>query len=533
MVVINRAEGGGGEEGVTLLGNPDSSFSPNNGTIDDDDDDVDVEEMRDEECALRKKKTTITTTRVLFVGDGDFSLSRAFAGTEKGKNATIVATSLSSESDIEENWKGRENVLELRKMANVERVVHGIDATRVEDMMRALRGENGGDDGDDDDDGGRGGAAADAAAAAADAVVFAFPHLPGKGKISKNRELLRNFLLTARDERVMRKNGACEVALAPGQGGTCMDGNESRLMYGDTWKAYDMGADVGMALVECERFNEEKWRERSYKPTGHWRGLDDSRSFRVSNAVVHRYKREEEVSALDGTCSRFQRTEERFTRDVSLAVEKRFVGTSAGDSDDKTTKDDEENGIMSTFAPEGERCAFAKDGTCAFAKRCDKERKPLVYTRLNRKVPSRYFDAAYRGKWCCGKCYVKISKVLQLQKQTNGVEDTTPEEKELLGKIRVKAMESAEETAKTWKVHKNIEFTDAFIIDRYDPKDGSNAVARNIRLRYFCERHPLNGKEVNEIQHALREKLERGDVEGVTMRRYRRDDEEAKKKLRV
>jgi hypothetical protein len=510
----------GGEVGVTLLGNPDASSSLNDGTIDDDDDD-DVDVRDEEKCVARKKKIRIT--RVLFVGDGDFSLSRAFAGTEKGKSAIIVATSLSSESDIEENWKGRENVLELRKMANVERVAHGIDATRVEDMMRALRGGNGGDD--DDDDGGRRGAA--------DAVVFAFPHLPGKGKISKNRELLRNFLLAARDERVMRKNGACEVALAPGQGGTFMDGNESRLMYGDTWKAYDMGADVGMALVECERFNEEKWRERSYKPTGHWRGLDDSRSFRVSNAVVHRYKREEEVSALDGTCSRFQRTEERFTRDVSLAVEKRFVGTSAGESDDKTTKDDEENGIMSTFAPEGERCAFAKDGTCAFAKRCDKERKPLVYTRLNRKVPSRYFDAAYRGKWCCGKCYVKISKVLQLQKQTNGVEDTTPEEKELLEKIRVKAMESAEEIAKTWKVHKNIEFTDAFIIDRYDPKDGSNAVARNIRLRYFCERHPLNGKEVNEIQHALREKLERGDVEGVTMRWYRRDDEEAKKKLRV
>jgi len=175
----------GGEVGVTLLGNPDASSSLNDGTIDDDDDDdVDV---RDEECVKKKK---IRITRVLFVGDGDFSLSRAFAGTEKGKSAIIVATSLSSESDIEENWKGRENVLELRKMANVERVAHGIDATRVEDMMRALRGGNGGDD--DDDDGGRRGAA--------DAVVFAFPHLPGKGKISKNRELLRNFLLAARDE---------------------------------------------------------------------------------------------------------------------------------------------------------------------------------------------------------------------------------------------------------------------------------------------------------------------------------------------
>lgn len=57
----------------------------------------------------------------------------------------------------------------------------------------------------------------------------------------------------------------CEVALAPGQGGTFVDGDESRLMYGDTWKAYDMGADVGMALIECERFDEEKWRERAQR----------------------------------------------------------------------------------------------------------------------------------------------------------------------------------------------------------------------------------------------------------------------------
>ena len=152
MVVSNNRANEGDSEGVTLLGNPDSSFSsPNAATMehdDDVDDDVkfareDAEEMRDEECVLKKKKTTMTT-RVLFVGDGDFSLSRAFAGTEKGKNAVIVATSLSSESDIEDNWKGRENVLELRKMGNVERVVHGIDATKVEDMMRALRGGNGG-----------------------------------------------------------------------------------------------------------------------------------------------------------------------------------------------------------------------------------------------------------------------------------------------------------------------------------------------------------------------------------------------------
>lgn len=500
-------------KGVTLLGNPETDvYSPNKNNLDVND--VAGASSHNPEDTSRRE-----LTRVLFVGDGDFSLSKAFAKT-KATSCVVVATSLSTKSEIEQNWKGYENVRELENLPNVERVAHGIDATNTEDMMRSLS--------PNEDQHER----AKTADAAADAIIFAFPHLPGKGKISKNRELLRNFLLAAKDERVMRPNGVCEVALAPGQGGTFVDGDESRLMYGDTWKAYDMGADVGMALIECERFDEEKWRERSYKPTGHWRGLDDSRSFRVSNAVVHRFKREEEVLESDGSCSRFQRKEERFTRDVSLAIEKKLVGASAEESDDKN-KDDEENGIVTFFAPDGERCAFANDGTCAFANRCDKERKPLEYTRLNRKVPSRYFDPTYRGKWCCGKCYVKISKVLQLQKQTNGVKDTTPEEKELLEKIRAVAMESAEETAKTWKVHKKIGFTDAFIIDRYDPKDESNAVARNVRLRYHCERHPLNGKEVNEIQHALREKLERGHLKGVTLRWYRREEDEKTKKQRV
>ena len=487
--------------GSTLLGNPETAshlefaFGRGSRTANDDDDYCDAKEEMTTGGKAKK-------LRVAFVGDGDFSLSKAFAETNP-ESCVVVATSLSSREDIEAHWKGKDNVTTLEKMPNVERVAHDIDATKTEDMMKALS---------------RGGRA--------DAIVFAFPHLPGKGKISKNRELLRNFLLAAKDERVMTPNGACEIALAPGQGGTFMDGNESRSMYGDTWKAYDMGADVGMALVECERFDEEKWRERSYKPTGHWRGLDDSRAFRVSNAVVHRFKREEEVSESDGCCSRFQRKEEMFTRDVSVAVEKRLVGTSAEASSDK--RNDEENGIVDFFAPDGERCAFANDGSCAFANRCNKEKKPLVYTRFNRKVPSGYSDPTYRGKWCCGKCYVKIAKILQLQKQTNGVEDTTPEEGELLEKIRALAIASAVETTKTWKVNKKIEFTDVFIIDRYDPKDGSNLVARNVRLRYFCKRHPLNGKEVNEIQHTLRERLERREVEGVTLRWYRREDQKTK-----
>jgi hypothetical protein len=243
-------------KGVTLLGNPETDvYSPN------------IDDVAGASSGHPEDTNRRELTRVLFVGDGDFSLSKAFAKT-KANSCVVVATSLSTKSEIEQNWKGYENVRELENLPNVERVAHGIDATNTEDMMRSLS--------PNEDQQYRRAKTADAAA---DAIIFAFPHLPGKGKISKNRELLRNFLLAAKDERVMRPNGVCEVALAPGQGGTFVDGDESRLMYGDTWKAYDMGADVGMALIECERFDEEKWRERSYKPTGHWRGLDDSRRF--------------------------------------------------------------------------------------------------------------------------------------------------------------------------------------------------------------------------------------------------------------
>ena len=163
-----------------------------------------------------------------FVGDGDFSLSKAFAEMNP-KSCVVVATSL-SRGDIDAHWKGKDNVTRLENMANVERVAHDIDATKTEDMMIALSA------------GGR-----------ADAIVFAFPHLPGKGKISKNRALLRNFLPRREGRESDDTERRVRIALAPGQGGTFMDGNESRTMYGDTWKAYDMGADVGMALVECER----------------------------------------------------------------------------------------------------------------------------------------------------------------------------------------------------------------------------------------------------------------------------------------
>jgi len=440
--------------------------------------------------------------KILLVGDGDFSMSLAIARTRPMND--VYATSLSTKDEIFENWKGKENVQALESLKNVKKVEHGVDATKAEDLIRTIGIENG-----------------------VDFVCFAFPHLPGKGKIGKNRELLRGFFRASKE--VLKKDGFCEVALAPGQGGTFVDGDESRKMYGDTWQAYDCGAEVGMALVHCERFNEEKWREIGYKPTGHWRGLDDSRSFRVSNAVVHAYKREEEVDEEnDGPVSQYQR--ESHKRDVSLAVLASLVKdslsiNSSNEGEEKIEEEEEEEEVLKERK---DMCVFVQDQTCSFALRCVREQKLVAYTRLTKRVPNNH--PKYSNMLCCGKCFMKIVKN---DKYKNDDDDNnnnnnnntviirnSPSEVELLEKIVTLASVTASEM--TWK---KIEIKDAKIIDRYDPKDKSDMVARNVRLSYFCNLHPLTGREVNDIQHNFREKIERGEIEGVSLRWYRNKSE--------
>ena len=53
----------------------------------------------------------------------------------------------------------------------------------------------------------------------------------------------------------------------------------------------------------------------------------------------------------------------------------------------------------------GQMCAFAKEGTCTFAKSCERKNIPLVYKQLKYRVSKK--NAKYPGELCCEAYYYK------------------------------------------------------------------------------------------------------------------------------
>jgi hypothetical protein len=54
----------------------------------------------------------------------------------------------------------------------------------------------------------------------------------------------------------------------------------------------------------------------------------------------------------------------------------------------------------------GETCAFVSDGSCAVANRREKDGMKVAFNYLKYRVPSNH--EKYAGKWCCNSCYYKI-----------------------------------------------------------------------------------------------------------------------------
>ena len=119
------------------------------------------------------------TRSILLVGDGDLSFSLALA--RRAPNARITATTFEAYDAIVKDWGGDDNATALRALPNVEDVLHSVDATKLHTRASPLHGLDAPvNDGNDD-------------RKRWDRVLFTFPHIAGKGKISKNRHLLRGF----------------------------------------------------------------------------------------------------------------------------------------------------------------------------------------------------------------------------------------------------------------------------------------------------------------------------------------------------
>lgn len=83
-----------------------------------------------------------------------------------------------------------------------------------------------------------------------DKIIFNFPHVGGKMRIEKNRDLLKSFFVSS--QKMIKENGQVLVTLCNGQGGTPMDNPKRR--WDDSWKIVEMAAHGNFILTKVEPF---------------------------------------------------------------------------------------------------------------------------------------------------------------------------------------------------------------------------------------------------------------------------------------
>ncbi len=203
---------------------------------------------------------------MLFVGEGNFSFSESVARrlAEEKKSGEIVSTCY---EDNPVSELAEDNIKKLQELGA--KVVLSVDATALNSYFSDRF----------------------------DLVVFMFPHIGGKMKIQKNRDLLRKFGVSAR-EVLSNKNGRVVVTLCAGQGGTAYD-TVARGSEADTWQVTKMMAEARLQAVEIHRL-EEVEAEGGYKSYG-YRSMD--KGFNVDRGVVHVFRVgcEDVVAALDNS----------------------------------------------------------------------------------------------------------------------------------------------------------------------------------------------------------------------------------------
>ena len=112
-------------------------------------------------------------------------------------------------------------------------------------------------------------------------IVFNFPHTGGKSNIGQNRQLLKDFFISAANFLEI-PHGEVHVSLCKGQGGTPMDCQKRG--YENSWKIVEMAAEAGLVLTAVKPFKAEYY--PGYSPSG-YRG--QSKGFLLEGALRHTF----------------------------------------------------------------------------------------------------------------------------------------------------------------------------------------------------------------------------------------------------
>jgi len=171
--------------------------------------------------------------KTLFVGEGDLGFSAFVARTFVGGDYT--SSTWDTSSRLEASFPNASaNVKSIIQSGG--RVLYGVDATKLENLDQNF-----------------------------DAIVWMFPHVPGKQNIKRNRLLLHNFFKSAKG--ILAPGGHILLALAQGQSGfTSLTSNQDWL---HSWKLSDACSEAGLLVTSVQHFSVDSLRDHGYSPQGH------------------------------------------------------------------------------------------------------------------------------------------------------------------------------------------------------------------------------------------------------------------------